>query len=164
VTVGPGSFTGVRVGIAAARGLALALAIPAVGVGSLAALAAPLVRTEDSGTAVAVLDAKRGELFAFACDIASGDVVVPARAASPAMLAEELAAAVGPLVLTGAGAPLLAPALARSDVRVAGGAEFPDIADVARLGAAAESDRPPVPLYARGADAKPQAGSAVARL
>ena len=64
VTTGPGSFTGVRVGVAAARGLALALDIPAVGIGSLEALASPLVRTARNGTVVAALDAKRGEVFA----------------------------------------------------------------------------------------------------
>src|SRR4051812_18694458 len=57
VTVGPGSFTGVRVGIAAARGLALALNIPAVGVGTLDALALPILHAESIGTVVAVLDA-----------------------------------------------------------------------------------------------------------
>ena len=73
VTPGPGSFTGVRVGIAAARGLALALDIPAIGIGSLDALALPVVRSGNAGTVVAALDAKRHEVFVLAQDIASGE-------------------------------------------------------------------------------------------
>src|SRR5687767_11529684 len=55
VTVGPGSFTGLRVGLAFAKGLSAALGIPAVGVGTLEALAEPF-----QGSVIAVLDAKRG--------------------------------------------------------------------------------------------------------
>jgi len=57
VGVGPGSFTGIRIGLAAARGLALALDTPAAGVSTLDALAA------GAPGAVAVIDAKRGEVF-----------------------------------------------------------------------------------------------------
>ncbi|MEB2323652.1 MAG: tRNA (adenosine(37)-N6)-threonylcarbamoyltransferase complex dimerization subunit type 1 TsaB, partial [Sorangiineae bacterium] len=62
VGVGPGSFTGVRVGIALAQGIALGLGVPVVGVPSLAAMAraAP---PHVSGLRVPLLDARRGEVF-----------------------------------------------------------------------------------------------------
>ncbi len=65
VTIGPGSFTGVRIGVATAKGLAWGLGCDLVGVTSLAAMAAALL-DEHSGAelAVPVLDARRGEVFA----------------------------------------------------------------------------------------------------
>jgi tRNA threonylcarbamoyladenosine biosynthesis protein TsaB len=62
VGCGPGSFTGLRIGIASARGLALALGVPCAGVSTLAALAA------GAPGAVALIDARRGELFALDSD------------------------------------------------------------------------------------------------
>lgn len=164
VATGPGSFTGVRVGVAAARGLALALGIPAVGVGSLTALARPIVGTERAGTAVVALDARRDDVWLLATDLATGAQVIPACAASLATLTARLAALPRPLVLTGAGAPLVADRLKGADFRVAGTDETPDIADIAALGLRAEQGGPPLPVYARGADAKPQLGKSVARV
>jgi tRNA threonylcarbamoyladenosine biosynthesis protein TsaB len=61
---GPGTFTGLRVGVATARGLAQSLGIELVGVSSLRALAEPRLRSEQAGSRVlAVLDARRGEVF-----------------------------------------------------------------------------------------------------
>ena len=57
VGTGPGSFTGTRIGLAVARGLALARDLPTAGVSTLAALAA------GADTAVPVIDARRGEVF-----------------------------------------------------------------------------------------------------
>lgn len=164
VTTGPGSFTGVRVGVAAARGLALALEIPAVGVGSLSALALGAARNSSNGTAVALLDAKRGELYALAQELATRALLFDALAAPPEQIARKLHGMDGPLHLTGAGAPLLAPHLDGLAFSIVGDPVSPDIADVALLGARAEPGASPVPLYLRGADAKPQIGKAVARL
>jgi hypothetical protein len=81
----------------------------------------------------------------------------------PAALAEKLKGARPPLVLSGSGAALLAALLTDQEPVVAGTAESPDIASVAKLGLRASPGGKPVPLYLRGADAKPQLGTAVAR-
>lgn len=167
VTVGPGSFTGVRVGIAAARGLALALSIPAVGIGTLDALLATAdgMKNGDAGapgTAVACLDARRGEIYLLARDRGSAGPLLPASAMRPADAARRLVAeARPPLRLAGSGSSLLAGALAEAgawDVVIVSDAGAPDIAAVARLAADAETGRPPAPLYLRAPDARPQAG------
>jgi tRNA threonylcarbamoyladenosine biosynthesis protein TsaB len=163
VTTGPGSFTGVRVGIAAARGLALALDIPAVGIGSLDALAFPVTQSRSDGTVVATLDAKRGELYALVKDLGSKEALIPATAVSAEALAAMLEPAREPLILIGAGAPIVAAALQGRTVEIAGAPEYLDITDVARLGLALGDASPPTPLYARAADAKPQAEKAIAR-
>lgn len=163
VTTGPGSFTGVRVGIAFARGLALALDIPAIGVGSLEAIAAPLERASE-GTVAAVLDAKRGEVYALVRDTASGAALVDSEALRIEDLVLRLSHARRPIVLTGAGAPLLAGLLPEGDATIAATPEAPDIGDVVELALGGSASGPPLPHYAREADAKPQADKAVARL
>ncbi len=66
VSIGPGSFTGLRIGISAARGLALAAGRPGVGVSTLAAYAAPLIRASDPGVIAVAIDARHGSVF-FQC-------------------------------------------------------------------------------------------------
>src|SRR5882757_1954294 len=63
VTTGPGSFTGLRVGISAARGIALATGRPAVGLSTLAAFAAPLIADDDTLPVVAAIDARHDHVY-----------------------------------------------------------------------------------------------------
>src|SRR5262245_51324118 len=63
VTIGPGSFTGLRVGIAAARGIALASGKPAVGLSTLAAFAAPLIAADDTLPVVVAIDARHDHVY-----------------------------------------------------------------------------------------------------
>ena len=142
VTVGPGSFTGLRVGLAFAKGLASALAIPAVGIGSLEALA-----DTETGSVVAVLDAKRGQVYLQAF---SGGAQVSAPDALPIETAAARVAEFAPDTLIGTGAALLAGV--RPGVRVIE-ADITDPVAVARL-AALRSPVPPRPLYLRAPDAK----------
>jgi len=155
VVVGPGSFTGLRVGIAAARAAALATGRPAVGISTLAALAAPLVATSDGIPIAAAIDARHGNLY-FQLFSAEGRPV-----GEPAALSlDEAAARIGrdPVHLVGNGSLALQAALlraggiARSSVPDA----VPDIVSVAKLAVDAHPRRsPPDPLYIKGADARP---------
>jgi tRNA threonylcarbamoyl adenosine modification protein YeaZ len=63
VAMGPGSFTGIRVGLAMARAMGVALAIPVVGVSTLAAFAAPLLSEPRTGIIAATIDARHGSVY-----------------------------------------------------------------------------------------------------
>lgn len=144
-TVGPGSFTGLRVGVAFAKGLGSALGVPTVGVGALEALAA-----EASGMVAAVIDARRDQVYLQIFDdgqaLMAPDVLsLGAAAARLAELAMGRA-----LTLVGSGAPLLREAAPGAAILTPEGC---DARAVARL-AATRAVTPIRPLYLRAPDAK----------
>jgi tRNA threonylcarbamoyl adenosine modification protein YeaZ len=163
VTVGPGSFTGLRVGIAAARGIALAAGKPAIGLTTLAAFAAPLFAADDAIPVVTAIDARHDHVYLQVFGAGGLTLVKPA-----VLHVSEAARASlgGPPRLVGTGAEMLArawPAGARPPVLV-DNKRAPDIEWVARLGAASpETGAPPKPLYLRAPDAQPQAAAQLAR-
>jgi len=145
VTVGPGSFTGLRVGIAFAKGLAAALGAETAGVGALEALAA-----EADGLVAAAIDARRDQLYLQVFDdgrpLMAPDVVpLPVAAARLAELSMGR-----PLTLVGSGAPLLAPAAPGAAVLTPEGCDARKVAALA----AARTAGPLKPLYLRAPDAK----------
>ncbi len=131
VCTGPGSFTGIRIGVAAARGLALGLGVPAIGIGRLEALAAGAAAGRP---AVAVVPGPQGAAYA-------QDFDAEGRPEGPPRLVAGDAPMPGGRVLIGAGG-LLPEALA-------------DAAVVARLAAGRAADTPPAPLYLRDSGAAP---------
>jgi tRNA threonylcarbamoyl adenosine modification protein YeaZ len=159
VSVGPGSFTGVRVGVSAARGLALALKIPAIGVTTLEALAAEVATEFPKRAALAALDAGRGEIHAALYDEALQLSFGPAVTTLKDMV--EMAKDTRP-VLAGTAARLIAEAAGQVfDIGPTGATA--DIAVYARLAAAKGAGEKPKPVYLREADAKPQAGFVLPR-
>lgn len=154
VTVGPGSFTGIRTGVAAARGLALALSIPAVGVTTLEVLAAAILEEHTRGPVVVAIDAKRGEIYAQAFD-ADGKPLNDAQAMDAAAVRD--LAAQHAATVHGSALPLLA-----GENTGAEPDRFP-AGLAARLASAIINPQKPKPLYLRAPDAKPQSGFALSR-
>lgn len=132
-TLGPGSFTGLRAGLAAARGLALATGLPTVGVGTLEAAAHAVAPAERAGASVlAAIDTRRDDLFVQFFDAAL-QAVGPAFVA----VAQEAAAKAPPgrLVVAGDAAPALLARVvsAGRDATLAAGAGAIDARVVARM-------------------------------
>lgn len=119
VTSGPGSFTGVRIGVSAAKGLGFALGIPCVGVSSLHAAALGLAGFE--GVICAVMDARRSQFYNALFSAGEGKLkrLTPDRAISAAELESELLEYHGKIYLAGDGAELAARLFEKADVKLA---------------------------------------------
>ena len=155
-TVGPGSFTGIRIGLSAAQAIARALKIEAVGVSTLAALAAPHFSEPFEGLLVPSIDARHGQVYVAAYSATGRQVFAPQRMVARAAV-ETLRDFVGDgaLHLVGSGATMMERAArgALVGARTLSSAAAPDIAYVARLGLLADPrDAPARPLYLKAAD------------
>jgi tRNA threonylcarbamoyladenosine biosynthesis protein TsaB len=168
VTRGPGGFTGVRIGLATARALALACARPVIGISNFEAVAAAVPRNAQgdarAGRSLAVvIDAKRSDLYVQAFGVAPGAApgadlapVTPARAIAPADLSAFLPP--GPLLLAGDAVEAALAALEAAGREVVAAAA-PGQADAGRVAALAAARPlpeagapPPDPIYLRGPD------------
>ena len=177
VGVGPGGFTGLRIGVATARALAQARGLELAGVSTLHALAlaaAPdvikgsdtsmtVIKVSDpfmTGTVLAVVDARRREVFAAAWDAAADALRLEAAAFAPVDLAAEVARLPGPVIAVGDGAVLIRDVLEDAGALVpedGAGVHLVRGSAICRLGAGAvvEGREAVLPDYRREPDAKP---------
>ncbi len=159
VSIGPGSFTGVRVAVSAARGFALALKIPATGITTLEALALETRDTFGVHMVLAALDAGRATINAALYD-ELGAVVRD----SVVLTLDEAAAiaTASPVILAGTAAKIIAE-VAGQDFEFGQTMATADIATYAHLAAGKTKGERPKPVYLRAPDAKPQAGFVLPR-
>ena len=155
VTTGPGSFTGLRVGLSAARGIALAAGKPVVGLTTLTAYAAPIVAENNTQPIISAIDARHDHVY-FQVVAGDGSSLIRPLVAP---IAEALdAAKFGAPHLVGNAAQILAerwPADAPPPFAI-DPKPAPDIGWVAWLGAAVSPETAPArPFYLRAPDAKP---------
>ena len=158
VTTGPGSFTGLRVGLSAARGIGLAAGKPVVGITTLTAYAAPVVSRDAGHPVISAIDARHDHLYYQVVSSDGGSLVRPRVAPIDEVLE---AAQFGAPHIVGNAADILAarwPADAppvQVDPQPA-----PEIAWVGWLGAAVNPETALArPYYLRAPDAKPQLGA-----
>ena len=155
VTVGPGTFTGQRVGYAFMRGMRLALGRPLVGVTTLEAMAEAAIAATGARSAAVLHDAKRDEVYV----VAAGQIVVPVQIAAfqraIGLIRDNAAAGHGPVALAGTAAEAAGTAL-RSGMKIMEtGIVAPDALWVARMALSRrEPSSVPRPLYLRPPDAR----------
>jgi tRNA threonylcarbamoyladenosine biosynthesis protein TsaB len=158
VGVGPGSFTGLRIGIATARALAVASGLRLRPVSSLAALAREIEETGPGSVVLPLIDAKRGEVFAAAYD--GGEELWAPFTARPEQVAERVRGADFTPLSAGDGSIRFRRVLEAAGIRVApdnSGAHVVRALHVCRLAAApGKAPEAVLPEYLRAPDAKPQ--------
>jgi tRNA threonylcarbamoyladenosine biosynthesis protein TsaB len=159
VTVGPGSFTGLRVGVSAARGIALAAGRPAVGVTTTTALAAPSLAADQSVPVLVAIDARND--MAYMPVIGEGGKTLLPPQLSPLQSLAVLK--LGRLRIVGSAAGRAAALFPADQIVRADDTVAPDIAWVAQIGAAANPDHPPKPYYLGAPGARPQPGGHLLR-
>ena len=162
-TTGPGSFTGLRVGLSAARGIALATGKPAVGVGTLTAFSAPEINETGTNPVIAAIDARHGHVY-YQVVSGSGAALVRPRIAPIATVLE--AARFGLPVIVGNAAELIA-AQWPADIPPVkiDNTPAPQIEWVAWVGAAVTPDESPArPTYLRAPDAKISTAASLPRV
>jgi tRNA threonylcarbamoyladenosine biosynthesis protein TsaB len=149
VTVGPGAFTGVRVGLAFAKGLRLATGAAILGVTTLECLAAQVVRAIPGHGVGVAIDARRGEVYAQAFNAELAPLGEATALPADAAAARFRGVLVGPFVLTGSGAALLG---IEAKIVEVGRIDAKLLA--ARMVSADPAHYPPTPAYLRAPDAK----------
>lgn len=154
VTVGPGTFTGQRVGLAFMRALRIALKKPLLGVTSLGAMGAEALAETGALSAAVVHDARRGEVYLeLVGDFADPPVLTTFEDAAARIKAQPSA-----LALAGTATASMAKVVESPNLRLTA-ITAPDAVWVARLGALlVPPQAPPRPLYLRAPDAKLPAG------
>ena len=167
VTVGPGSFTGVRAGVAAARGFALAAKLPVVAATSLEVMARGLVRqssaSERAGGFMVVHDARREEFYVQTFTAAGEPLTDPALCG---LAGAADACLQGVALVAGSGRVAVALEASRRGRELRGvfADLLPEAGDLAVIAAnRLPQQRPVAPLYLRAPDAKPQADKSLAR-
>jgi tRNA threonylcarbamoyladenosine biosynthesis protein TsaB len=166
VTEGPGSFTGLRVGVAAARSFALAAGLPIRATSSLHVMAhreARQIQGMPGDTALAIcVDARNNQvyaqLFSAALDVLTSPMIM-----SPPQVAALVAPS--PLLVLGSGAQLVAEAAHGIGRKVEARAPelLPDARDLATMAPVLPVRKPLIPVYLRAPDAKPQTGKSLPR-
>ena len=152
VTVGPGSFTGLRVGMAFAQGLGAALDRPVAGLSTLDALAVSL--PNDTAPTAALIDARRGQVYARLFD--GGRPLGPDAALTLEDAARQITDLGRPVRLVGGGASVLVEAFPDLEAALIDPRAAPSPEALAILTARADpAASPPRPLYLRAPDATP---------
>ena len=163
VCIGPGSFTGIRIGLAMARAMGLALGAPVVGISTLAAFASPLLVNTAPGVIVSTIDARHNQVYLQLFELNGRPLFAP-RVAKLRDAARLIGG--GPARICGNAARLLGEEAERAGVEVElFEAICPDIVAVAQLGAVLDPQTAQArPLYIKPPDAQPSEGYAVPRI